>query len=401
MSRGKIILIAVAAVIVAVLGYRIVTSKARPGGPGMMGGGANAPVSVTVVPVERKDVPIYLSAQGTVQSPSTVVVRPQVGGLLLGLDFTEGQKIEAGDVIARIDPRTLQAQYDQAEARQKQDQAQLATARSNLARSEDLIKRNYISQQDLTTLKNTVQQYQAAVTADAASVRDAKVQLDYTSVRAPISGLAGIRQVDAGNIIDTSTAIVTITRMQPINVVFDLPADTLEEVRTAQQATPLTVAALDSTDSHVIAGDGALKVIDNQINTASGTYRLKAEFPNSLRELWPGQYVSAQVRIRTVKGGLVVPTQAVQRGPDGDFVYLLDGTANTVSMRSVKTGGQADTTHLLIASGLDAGDKVVTEGMFRLKPGSKVVPMAPGQEPKAPTAADISKAANQRGGRFH
>lgn len=400
MSRGKILLIAIAILVVAMVGYRLIRGGGTPHGPGMMGGDAdNRPVPVTVVQVTEESVPMYLVAQGTVQARNTVSVRPQVSGLLQKLDFNEGQEVRAGDVIAEIDPRTFQAQYDQAVARQKQDQAQLATARSNLARSEDLFKQNYVSQQDLTTLKNTVNQFEAAVTADAASIRDAKVQLDYTKVRAPISGLAGIRQVDAGNIVGTGDVIVTLTQMQPIQVVFDLPADNIETVRSAQQQTALPVAALDSSDNHVIAGDGMLKVIDNQINTASGTFRLKAEFPNANNELWPGQYVSVQARIRTVENGLVVPAQAIQRGPDGEYVYLLDPTDNTVSMRPVTTAGQADTTRTLIATGIAAGDKVVTEGMFRLKPGSKVEPMAPGETPREPTAEDIAKAAQTRGRR--
>lgn len=399
MSRGKILLIAIAVLVVAVVGYRLVKGGGTPRGPGMMGGGAdNRPVPVTVVPVAEESVPMYLVSQGTVQARNTVAVRPQVGGLLQKLDFSEGQEVQAGDVIAEIDPRTFQAQYDQAVARQKQDQAQLATARSNLARSEDLFKKNYVSQQDLTTLRNTVNQFEAAVTADAASIRDAKVQLDYSKVRAPISGLAGIRQVDAGNVVGTGDVIVTLTQMQPIQVVFDLPADNIETVRSAQQQTPLPVSALDSGDSHVIAGDGTLTVIDNQISTASGTFRLKAEFPNAARELWPGQYVSVQVRVRTVENGLVVPAQAVQRGPDGEYVYLLDPADNTVSMRPVTTAGQADAARTLIAAGLAAGDKVVTEGMFRLKPGSKVEPLAPGETPPEPTAEDVARAA-QGGGR--
>jgi multidrug efflux system membrane fusion protein len=401
MTRGKIILIAVAVIVVALIGFRVLHGSAARRGAmmGGMPGGDNAPVPVTVVPVTEQDVPVYLVAQGTVQALNTVSVHPQVGGLLMKLDFDEGQEVKQGEVLAEIDPRTLQAQYDQAVAKQRQDQAQLATARSNLKRSQDLIKKNYISQQDLTTLQNTVNQYEAAVAADAANIRDAKVQLDYTKVRAPISGIAGIRQIDPGNVISTGDAVVVMTQVQPINVLFDLPADNLEAVRTAQGVTPLSVAAINSADSSVIAGDGVLKVIDNQINTASNTFRLKAEFPNAKHELWPGQYVNVRVQVRTVKNGLVVPTQAVQRGPDGEYVYLLDAAKSTVSMQPIKSAGEADSTHTMIASGLKAGDKVVTEGMFRLKPGSKVQALAPGEVPKAPTAEELAKAKQQEGQR--
>jgi multidrug efflux system membrane fusion protein len=294
-------------------------------------------------------------------------------------------------VLAEIDPRTYQAQYDQAVARQRQDEAQLATARSNYERSKELIARNYVSQSDLNTQLNTVKQLQATVAADAAAVRDSKVQLDYTKVRAPIDGLAGIRMVDPGNIVSTGDGIVVLTQLHPINVMFPLPAQNLDLVRSAQAESPLPVVALDSADSHVVAGDGVLTVVDNQINANSGSFQLKSEFPNAKGELWPGQFVNVRMKVRTVKDGLVVPTQAVQRGPDGDYVYLLQGD-NTVKMQTVTVLGEADTTHLLIGTGLKAGDKVVTEGQFRLKPGSKVLPLAPGEVPKAPTAEEVKKA---------
>ncbi len=404
MSRWKIALIVVAVIIVALLGWRIFAGKGgRDGGPGGAMGGANsAPVPVTVVPVAEKNVPVYLFAQGTVQARNTANVRPQVGGLLLSLNFREGQEVEKGDVLAEIDPRTYQAQYDQALARQKQDQAQLSTARSNLKRSRDLFKKSYISRQDLTTLENTVNQYAAAVAADAASVRDAKLNLDYTKVRAPFTGMAGLRQVDPGNVLSTTDSIVTLTQVHPINLLFTLPAKNLEQVRSAQARGDLPVAALDGADNHVLADDGKLTVIDNQIDTGSGTFRLKSEFPNQDNSLWPGQFVNVRLRVGDIENGLVIPAQAVQRGPDGEYVYLL-GEDNTVSMQPVTTGGEADQTHTLVHKGVKAGDQVVTEGMFRLKPGSKVKPMQPGEVPPPPSKAEIEKAAKStgRGGRRH
>ncbi|MGB8634467.1 MAG: efflux RND transporter periplasmic adaptor subunit [Rhodanobacteraceae bacterium] len=404
MSRWKIALIIVAVLVVALLGYRLLGgqggSKSGPGGAAP--GADNKPVPVTVVPVEQKSVPIYLFAQGTVQARNTVNVRPQVGGLLLSLNFEEGKEVEEGQVLAQIDPRSYQAQYDQALARQKQDSAQLATARSNLKRSNDLIKQSYISKQDLTTIENTVNQYAATVAADAATARDAKLKLDYTKVRAPFSGLAGLRQVDPGNVVSTSDSIVVLTQVHPINLLFTLPAKNLEQVRTAQAKGDLPVAALDGADNHVLADDGRLIVIDNQIDTGSGTVRLKAEFPNEDKSLWPGQFANVRLRVGNVDNGLVIPSQAVQRGPDGEYVYLL-GNDDTVSMQPITTGGEADDAHTLISKGLKAGDKVVTEGMFRLKPGSKVKPLKPGEIPAAPTKAEIDKAAKTsgRGGRRH
>lgn len=396
-SRWKIVLIVVIVLIVAVVALRMLQKPAK-GGPGA-GGDAAAPVPVTVVPVVSKNVPVYLTANGTVQALNTVTVHPQVGGQLLKLTFKEGTEVKKGDVLAEIDPRTYQAQYDQALARTRQDEAQLATARSNFERSQGLIAKNYVSQSDLNTQRNTVKQMEATVAADAANARDLKVQLGYTKVRAPIDGLTGIRMVDPGNIVSTGDGIVVLTQLHPINVMFPLPAQNLDLVRAAQMESPLPVVALDSADSHIIAGDGVLTVIDNQINANSGSFQLKSEFPNVKGELWPGQFVNVRMKVRTVKDGLVVPTQAVQRGPDGDYVYLLQGD-NTVKMQTVTVIGEADTTHQLIGTGVKAGDKVVTEGQFRLKPGSKVLPLAPGEVPKAPSAEEVKKAAQpgRRGG---
>ncbi|MGP1667422.1 MAG: efflux RND transporter periplasmic adaptor subunit, partial [Rhodanobacter sp.] len=251
MSRfWKIALIVIAVIVVAVVGVRLLhkpaaDGAARTGTPGGPGGAAD-PVPVTVVPVAKQDVPVYLTALGTVQALNTVTVSPQVSGTLLSLDFVEGQPVKKGQVLAQIDPRTYQAAYDQAVARQRQDQAQLATAKSNLTRSQDLANKGYISKQDLDTLRNTSAQYEAVVAADAASVRDSQVQLNYTKVVSPIDGLAGIRGVDPGNVVNTSTGIVTLTQLHPINIMFTLPEQNLTMVRTASVGnTPLEVTALD------------------------------------------------------------------------------------------------------------------------------------------------------------
>jgi len=405
MSRfWKIALVAIAVIVVAAVGYRVLHKSA--GGTEASAKGAagadKAPVPVTVVPVVKQNVPVYLTALGTVQALNTVTVNPQVAGQLLSLDFVEGQPVTKGQVLARIDPRTYQAAYDQAVSHQRQDEAQLATARSNLARSGDLAAKGYISRQDLDTLRNTVNQLQATVAADAASVRDSKVQLDYTRVLAPIDGLAGIRGVDPGNVVTTSTALVTLTQLHPINIMFSLPEQSLEVVRKAVQADPaaLQVSALDKTDAHPIATGGVLRVIDNQIDASSGTFRLKSEFPNAKNELWPGQFVNVQLLVRTVDGGLVIPAQAVGRGPDGDYVYQVQPD-DTVKMQPVVIAGEVGDSHVMIGSGLKAGEQVVTEGQFRLKPGSKVKALKPGEVPAVPTAAELEQAKQKaaRGGR--
>lgn len=402
----KIALIVVAVLVVAAVGVRLLHKPAAgsraPAGAaaGKDGPGAKGaePVPVTVEPVNVQNVPVYLTALGTVQALNTVTVNPQIGGLLMRLNFTEGQEVTKGQVLAEIDPRSLQAAYDQAAARKRQDAAQLATARSNLARSLDLAKQGYISKQDMDTLQNTVSQYEATVAADEAAINNARVQLGYTRVIAPISGLAGIRGVDPGNIVSTSSSIVTLTEVHPINVIFPLPEQNVELVRSAQQrGEPLEVAALDSAGSKVIAGMGVLKVINNQIDTSTGTFNLKAEFPNAENNLFPGQFVNVRLKVNTVQGGLVIPSQAVQRGPDGDYVYLLQPDS-TVKMQSVTTGQEVGDSHVMVTQGLKAGEQVVTEGQFRLKPGSKVKPLKPGEVPAAPTEAELKKAAQARKG---
>ena len=408
MSRFWKIALAVIVVLV-IAGIFIVPRLGSHGDANAQGGKANGegqgadqpPVPVTVVPVSAQDVPVYLTATGTAQARNSVVVRPQVSGQLMKLNFQEGQEVKAGDVIAEIDPRTIQSQYDQAQAKLRQDQAAAATARNNLERSQNLVSKGgqqYVSKQDLDNLKNTLDQAAATVVADQASIRASQVQLGFTKVIAPIDGLAGIRAVDVGNIVSTTDSIVTLTEVHPIYVSFNLPEKNLDLVRTSireDAGAQLTVAALDRIDSHVVA-TGKLEVIDNTIDTTTGTFRLRAVFENTNTELWPGQFVNARLQVRTVKGGLVVPAQSVQRGPDGDYVYLVQGD-NTVKMQPVETASEVGDSHVMIGKGLKLGEKVVTEGQFRLKPGSKVQPLAPGQVPAAPTAEELQKAKKGQG----
>lgn len=396
MSRfWKVALAVLVVIVVAAIGYRLLHKStgtaSSPAGQGKNGEDA-APVPVTVVPVVKQNVPVYLTALGTVQALNTVTVNPQVAGQLMSINFTEGGSVKKGQVLAQIDPRTFQASYDQAVSKRNQDQSLLATARSNYQRSQDPKYSQYVSKMDQDTQRNTVAQYQAAVAADDAAIRDARVQLDYTQIRSPIDGLAGIRAVDPGNVVGTGTAIVTLTQLHPINVMFSLPEQNLDMVRRAARGgLPLQVTALDRVDAHPIASGGVLKVIDNQIDTTTGTFRLKSQFGNDENALWPGQFVNVQLLVSTVDGGLVIPAQAVQRGPDGDYVYQVQGDS-TVKMQPVVVAGEVGDSHVMIGSGLKVGDRVVTEGQFRLKPGSKVNALKPGEVPAAPTAAELEKA---------
>jgi multidrug efflux system membrane fusion protein len=353
------------------------------------------PVPVTAVTALSQDVPVYATTNGTVKALNTATVTPQVGGELLSLNFREGQEVKKGQLLAQIDPRTLQASYDQAAATKKQNQALLATARSNYTRSSAPQYQQYVSKTDLDTLHNDVAQYEAAVAANDAAMRSAQVQLQYTRITAPIDGITGIRGVDVGNIVSTSSSIVTLTQIHPIYVSFNLPEVQLQAVREGQAKAPLAVAALDRGEARVIAGDGRLDVIDNAISSDAGTFAARAVFDNADNTLWPGQFVNVRVQLRTISNAVVVPAQAVQRGPDGDYVYVVQAD-DTVKMQPVVQGVQADDSHVQIASGLQAGARVVTEGQFRLKPGSKVTALAPGEVPAEPTAAELEAAQNKQ-----
>jgi multidrug efflux system membrane fusion protein len=397
MSRWKLALVVILLLLACLVGWRIYGSRAQQAS-GSRRADADAAIPVTVVAAKVEDVPVYLTALGTVQALNTVAVNAQVSGQLKALHFAEGEEISAGALIAEIDPRTLQSALDQASAKQKQDNAQLSASKSTLARYEELIKKNFVSAQDLENQRQTVRQQEALIAADAAAASSARTQLGYTRITAPITGVAGIRQVDVGNLVQANgSTIVTLTQVHPINVVFTLPEQNLDVVRAAQSAdaSGIEVAALDRTDAHVIAS-GALKVIDNQIDSSTGTFKLKSEFANSDNALWPGQFVNVRAKVRTVRAGVVVPATALQRGPDSSYVYALQADG-TVAMKPVVSGGDAGNDNVLISSGIAAGDKVVTEGQFRLKPGSKVQALAPGEAPAPPSAEELAKAKDQAG----
>jgi multidrug efflux system membrane fusion protein len=368
----------------------------EPGGQGA--GQDNAPVPVTVEATAKQNVPVYLTALGTVTALNNVTVNPEIGGQLWTINFKEGQAVKKGDVIAQIDPRTYQAAYDQAVAKQKQDEASLATAVSTLDRNQKLVASGYVAALNIDTFRNNVDQLKATVSADEAAARSAKVQLDFTTIVSPIDGVAGIRNVDPGNVVTTTSSIVTLTQIQPIYVIFTLPEQNLETVRDSFQngANKLEVIALDRTDSHPLDSTGVLQVIDNQIDISTGTFKLRALFTNPDSKLWQGQFVNVQLRVKTVAGGLVIPAQAVQRGPDGDFVYKLQGD-QTVAMQPVAVAGEVGDSHVMVSTGLKEGDQVVTEGQFRLKPGSKVNALKPGEVPQAQTTSDADKQKGKKG----
>jgi multidrug efflux system membrane fusion protein len=349
--------------------------------------GGEGPVPVLAVPAKRADVPIYLDAVGTVRALNTVTVRAQVDGKLLSVNFDEGQDVKKGDVLAQIDPTTYKASLDQAVAKKAQDEAQLANSRNDLARYQRLAATNAINQQQADTQKALVAQNEALVQADQAAIDNARAMLSYTTIVAPIDGRTGIRQVDAGNIIHASdtNGVVIITQITPISVLFNLPQQNLDQVNTAFAKGALPVDAMRSEDDKVIA-NGKLTVVDNQVDQSTGTVKLKAEFPNADRQLWPGQFVNVRLLVDTLKQVMVVPTGAVQRGPKGTFVYIVKDD-NTVAIQSITVQRQ-DEDQAVVSKGLEPGQRVVTTGFVRLSEGTKVQATAPGEQPATPAPTE-------------
>ncbi len=333
--------------------------------------GAEGPVPVLTAPAARADVPVYLDAVGTVKAYNTVTVSPQVDGKLIAVNFREGQDVKRGDVLARIDPAIYQAQLDQAIAKKAQDEAILANAKLDLERYRKLAATNAINKQQADTQAAVVAQDTAIVQADQAAIENARTMLDYTTIVAPIDGRTGVRQVDEGNIVHaaSSPAIVVITQLKPITATFNLPQQELDRVNAAFAKGPLEVDALRSDDNAVIER-GKLTVIDNQVDPTTGTVKLKAEFPNTELALWPGQFINVRLLIDTLKDVVTIPTGAVQRGPEGVFVYVVkaDGTA---AISHVKLQKQ-DEMQTVVQSGLEPGERVVTTGFARLTDGAKV-----------------------------
>ena len=330
-------------------------------------------VPVVTANVAVRNFPIYLNGLGIVQPFYGVTIRARVDGELQQVYFQEGQNVQKGDLIAQIDPRPYQAQLDQAKAKKAQDEAQLASAQLMLQRDAQLIKNRVIDQQTYDTQKYTTDQLQALVQADQAAIDNAQTQLDYTHLVAPISGRVGIRLVDPGNIVHSSDTggIVTINQVQPISVLFTLPQQDLGKVRDAleQQNNTLRVLALDR-DNLSTLSTGMLAVLDNQIDSTTATVKLKATFDNADFRLWPGQFVNVRLLLGTKPDALTVPAPAVQRGPNGMYVYVL-GPDNKAEMRSVTIGSSEDN-WTLVESGLQGGDRVVVDGQYRLQPGATV-----------------------------
>ena len=327
------------------------------------------PVRVTVAPVEKTDFPVYLTSLGTVQAFNTVVVRSRVDGQIDKIAFTEGQLVNQGDLLAEIDPRPYQAALDQAKAKKEQDEANLANTNLDLQRFLKLGE--FATRQQIDTQRSNISQLTAQIAADAAAISNAATQLDYTAIKAPISGVVGLRQVDVGNIINaaTQTGIVTITQIEPIAVIFTAPEEQLPYISEGRAAQPLKTIAI-TTDGKKPLAEGTLAVVNNQVDSTSGTVRLKAVFANKDHALWPGQSVSTRLLVKTLKDATVVPDDAIQHGTEGLYVYTVNGD-NKAELRKVKVSQSIDG-RSVIEQGVSPGQQVITSGQFKVQPGTLV-----------------------------
>ncbi|MBR0751748.1 efflux RND transporter periplasmic adaptor subunit [Bradyrhizobium jicamae] len=326
-------------------------------------------VPVKTAPVEKADFPVYQFGLGSVQAFNTVQVRTRVDGQITKIAFKEGQFVKEGDTLVEIDPRPFQAALDQAKAKKAQDEANLANANLDLQRYTKLGE--FATRQQLDTQRSTVAQLTAQIAADEAAIFNAQTQLDYATIKAPFSGVAGLRQVDIGNIVNaaTQTGIVSITQVEPIAVIFTAPEDQLPDIKAALAAAPPKTIAL-STDGKRVLSTGTLALINNQVDTTSGTIRLKAVFDNKDHVLWPGQSVSTRLLVKTLKDATVIPDDAVQHGTDGLYAYAVNPD-NKAELRKIKVDQSIDGKSV-ISEGLNPGQQVITAGQYKVSPGTLV-----------------------------
>ena len=370
--RRKVIISAISAIAVAAIVGALVIKHRFP----LEAASARAPAAVPTVPVvagtvTSGDVPIYLQGVGTVIAYNTVIIRSQIQGQITKINFTEGQAVKTGDLLAVIDPRPYQAQLDQANANRSRDEAQLTNAESNLKRYSTLGNEGWATPQLVETQQAQVKQLQAAIKADEAAIEWAQTQLSYTQLTSPINGVTGIRQVDIGNIIHPTdpNGLVVVTQVEPISVIFTLPETNLPQVQQHLADGTLKVEAY-SQDNTMKLDEGNIDFIDNEIVQTTGSVRFRANFPNKEHKLWPGELVNAWLLLDTRHDGLTVSASAVQQGPQGPYAYVINPDS-TVAVRPVKvaqvSGGRA-----LIDTGLSAGEQVVVDGQYKLQPGVHV-----------------------------
>jgi membrane fusion protein, multidrug efflux system len=347
------------------------------------------PVPVIAATVQQHEVPIVLTGLGTVTALNTATVRSQITGLLTTVDFQEGQSVKKGDLLAQIDPRTYQAQLDQAEATLGRDQNHLDNAQLNLNRIAPLAKEGFAAQEQLAGQQAAVAELQNTIKADQAAIANAKAQLSYTSLVAPFDGVTGIRLIDVGNIIHPTdpNGLVVVTQVQPISAIFTLATTDIQEVQDALAKGPLQVIAF-SQDDKTRLDTGRLLLVDNQADPNSGTIRLKAQFPNQQRRLWPGTFVNVRLVVSVRQDGLTVPLDAIQQGPQGQIVFVV-GQDHKIALRPVSVR-QTFNAEALIESGVSSGETVVVRGQYRLSPGTLVTLADPNDPDAVPNPSTAS-----------
>ncbi len=385
--------IAVALVICGVLagcgrGNTANGKSARAGGP-------PPAVPVGVATVKERDFPVYLTGLGSVQAFNTVSLKSRVDGQIMQVNFQEGQDVRKGDLLIVIDERPFQVALAQAQANLQRDEAQLANAKAQYERNKALYESGVIAKQDLDTLQASFGQYEGTIAADKAAIDSAKLNLIYCRITSPIDGRVGLRQVDPGNYVQaaSNTPMLVITQMHPIAVVFTLPEDQLQSVLQQMRKASLQVDVYGRDDQTKLSA-GKLLTIDNQIDPTTGTAKLKAVFENPENTLWPNQFVNVHLLLETRKDAITAPAAAVQRGPQGNFTYVVDSD-NTVKMQPVQIALTQGNT-VVIASGLQAGDRVVTDGQEKLQAGSKVAPQAPQRPGGQSRNAQVNEAAGSQ-----
>ena len=394
-SRSRAVLIVVVLLLAgAVAGWYLWGKHGKSGS----GKAAAPPQPVGAATIDKGDIRIILNELGTVTSLDTVTVLSQISGQLVEIGFKEGQTVNKGDFLAQIDPRPYQAALEQAQGTLAHDQGLLDQAKTDLKRYQTLGRQDSIAQQQLDDQRFLVAQYTGTVQTDQGTVDNAKLNLAYCRIVSPVEGQVGLRQVDQGNYIQAggTTGIVTITQMQPISVLFAVPEDNLPDIiKRVRSGATLNVEAYDRANSRLLA-TGQLATMDNQIDTTTGTVKLRAMFPNPDEQLYPNQFVNARLLVNTMTGTVRVPVPAVQRGEPGTYVYVITAN-NTVSVRPVKVG-PADGGFMAVTSGLQVGEKVVTDGTDRLRDGAPVVvpPPAAAKAGATPGAAAPGAAAPEQ-----
>ncbi len=383
--RGRIVLAIILLVIVAVVLFRVRAASRQQEAQQAKKVVPPAPVSVQAV--RSGDLPVYLNGLGSVVPVNTVTVRSRVDGQLMAVAFREGQEVAKGSLLAQIDPRPFQVQLSQAEGQLQRDKELLLNARLDLERYKTLWSQDSIPRQQLDTQQALVRQYEGAVKVDQGQIDSARLNLTYSRITAPVSGRVGLRSIDPGNMVRSTdtNGLVTITQLRPISVVFPLPEDSLPKVLARMRRhEQIPVEAWDREMKQKLAS-GTLQTVDNQIDPATGTVKFKAGFANNANELFPNQFVNARLLLEVQRNALIVPSAAIQRGPQGAFVFVMQPD-KTVSMRAIKTGVTQEG-ETAVLTGLAAGDLVVVEGTERLRDGSKVEPKEPAQAGERPRGA--------------